>query len=108
MPDGFTVDLGALEDAAAGINRTLSELKKQDVDDLDGPAEDYGHDRLADIVKDFCDRWQHGVECLAKDAQEVASRLSQSVQAYLHTDSSLRGMFDGILNHSTGTDPGVQ
>jgi hypothetical protein len=108
MTDGFTVDLGALENAAAGINKTLSELKEQDVDDLDGPAEDYGHDGLADTVKDFCDRWQYGVECLAKDAQEVTSRLSQSVQAYLRTDSSLQGMYDGVLTHSAGADPGVQ
>lgn len=108
MPDGFSVDLGALENAAAGINRTLSELKEQDVDDLDGPTEDYGHDQLGDTVKDFCERWQHGVECLAKDGQEIASRLSQSVQAYLQTDSTLRGMYDGILSNSTGSDPGVQ
>lgn len=108
MSDGFTVDLGALENAAAGINRTLSELKERDVDDLDGPIKDYGHDQLGNAVKDFCDRWQHGVECLAKDAQEVATRLSQSVQAYLQTDTGLKGMFDGILSRATGVDPGVQ
>ena len=36
MSDGFRVDLGALEDAATGINQTLNDLKAKRIDDLDG------------------------------------------------------------------------
>jgi len=74
---------GALEDAAIGINTTLNELKAKRIDDLDGRKADYGHDKLAETIADFCDRWELGVEHLATDGQEVATRLSQSVQAYL-------------------------
>ncbi|GIF24275.1 hypothetical protein BJ973_007755 [Actinoplanes tereljensis] len=105
MSDGFRVDLGALEDAAAGINTTLNDLKAKRIDDLDGRGADYGHDRLSETIADFCDRWELGVEHLATDGQEVASRLSHSVQAYLKVDLSAKGRMDGILQRQTGTDP---
>ncbi|MFI9387636.1 type VII secretion target [Kutzneria sp. NPDC052558] len=107
MADGFSVDLGALEDAAAGVNTTLVDLKAHKVSDLGGVKGDYGHDDLADTVADFCTRWELGVENLAKDGQEVATRLSQSVQAYLQVDQAAKGMFDKILTRTTGDDPGV-
>lgn len=107
MADGFRVDLSALEDAAAGVNRTLAELKAHKVSDLAGSKDEYGHDDLAETVADFCTRWELGVENLAKDAQQVATRLSQSVQAYLQVDQAAQGMFDGILQRTTGEDPGV-
>jgi hypothetical protein len=107
MGNGFRVDLGALEDAAAGVNTTLYELQSKKVSDIDAAKADFGHDDLVGTVADFCDRWELGVEHLAKDAQEIASRLSQSVQAYLHVDTTLKGHLDGILQRSTGDDPGV-
>lgn len=105
--EGFRVDLGALESAAKGVNTTLHELKAKKVSDIDGKAEDYGHDALAATLADFCDRWETGVEHLSKDAQEIASRLSLSVQHYLRVDDSLKGHLDGILQRPTGEDPGV-
>jgi hypothetical protein len=108
MPDGFSVDLGALENAAEGVNTTLYDLQAKKVNDLDGSKDDYGHGHLADTVADFCDRWELGVEHLAKDAQEIASRLSRSVQAYLKVDQAFKGHADGILQRTTGSDPGVK
>ncbi|HEX7659610.1 MAG TPA: hypothetical protein VF444_09030 [Pseudonocardiaceae bacterium] len=108
MADGFSVDLGALEDAAAGVNKTLSDLKAHKVSDLGGSKDDYGHDDLAGTAAGFCGRWERGVENLAKDGQEVASRLSMSVQAYMRVDQAAKGMFDGILARGSGDDPGVQ
>lgn len=105
MPDGFRVDLGALEDAAIGINTTLNQLEAERIDDLDGRAADYGHARLAETIADFCDRWELGVEHLATDGQEIALRLSRSVQAYLKVDRSAKGRMDGILQRQTGADP---
>jgi hypothetical protein len=105
VSDGFRVDLGALEDAAAGINTTLNDLKAARVDGLDGRSADYGHGDLADTVADFCDRWELGVEHLATDGQEVATRLSQSVQDYLEVDKSAKGRMDGILQRLSGPDP---
>lgn len=108
MTDGFRVDMGALEDAAAGINTTLDDLQSKKVSDLRGTSNDYGHDALAETVSDFCDRWELGVENLAKDGQEIADRLSKSVQAYLEVDNHLKGYMDGILQRVSGGDPGVQ
>jgi hypothetical protein len=105
MSDGFRVDLGALEDAAIGINATLNDLKAARIDGLDGRAADYGHDRLADRIADFCDRWELGVEHLATDGQEVAARLSHSVQSYLQVDRTAEGRLDGVLQRLGGPDP---
>ena len=105
MSDGFRVDLGALEDAATGINQTLNDLRAKKIDQLDGRAADYGHQRLADTIADFCDRWELGVEHLATDGQEVASRLSHSVQSYLQVDKAAKGRMDGIFQRPTSPDP---
>ena len=105
MSDGFRVDLGALENAAAGINTTLNDLKARKIDDLDGRKADYGHAHLADTVADFCNRWEIGVEHLATDAQEIAARLSQSVQDYLTVDKAAKGRMEGILERRSGPDP---
>jgi hypothetical protein len=105
MPDGFRVDLGALENAAAGINKTLNNLKARKIDALDGRKADFGHPHLADTVADFCDRWELGVEHLAMDGQEIAARLSQSVQDYLNVDKAAKGRMDGILERRSGPDP---
>jgi hypothetical protein len=105
MADGFSVDLGALESASSGIDDTLTDLKKVRVDSLDGSASDYGHDQLAGTVKDFCDRWEIGVEHLAADGREIADRLRQSVQDYLAVDKAAKGHLDGIFKNATGPDP---
>jgi hypothetical protein len=108
MSDGFRVDLGALEIAAEGINKTLNDLKAQRIDDLDGHQADYGHSHLAETIADFCDRWELGVEHLATDGQEVADRLSHSVQAYLKVDAAAKGRMDGIFGKPTGPDPAAE
>lgn len=108
MTEGFSVDLGALENAAAGVNTTLNDLAAHKVSDLTGAAGDYGHAGLASIAADFCSRWELGVENLAKDGQQVGDRLSMSVRSYLQVDQGAKSMFDGILTHTTGADPGVQ
>jgi hypothetical protein len=105
MGDGFRVDLSALEDAAAGITMTLEDLGRMRVDSLDGQSGDYGHAHLADTVKDFCDRWEIGVEHLATDGQEVATRLSQSVQDYRRSDVAAAGRMSGLLQSPSGPDP---
>ena len=108
MSDGFRVDLGALENAAAGVNETLADLKAAPVDSLDGDAGAYGHDHLAGVVTDFCDRWEVGIEHLATDGQEVAQRLTDSVEAYVAVDKAAKGRMDGIFQSPTGPDPAAK
>ncbi|MEV8510330.1 hypothetical protein AB0368_36630 [Actinoplanes sp. NPDC051475] len=105
MSDGFRVDLPALEKASAGINMTLEDLSRAKIDTLQGESSAYGHDGLASAVRDFCDRWEIGVEHLATDGQEVAERLSQSVQDYRRADTGAADRLNGILQRTTGLDP---
>ena len=105
MTDGFSVDLGALEDAATGVNFTINALRKTKVDQLAGPAGDYGHDHLARTVTDFGDRWEIDVEHLAQDGMEIARRLTDSVRDYLAADEAAEGRMDGFFSQPTGPDP---
>ena len=105
MSDGFSVDLGALENAAAGVNETLADLKAARVDSLDVSAAACGHDHLAGTVKDFCDRWEIGIEHLAADGREITQRLNDSLKAYLSADKAAKGRMDGIYQSRTGPDP---
>jgi hypothetical protein len=107
MGDGFSVDLGALENAASGVNTTLYQLQQKKVEDIDADEGDYGEGDLGGTVSDFCERWELGVENLAKDGQEIAGRLSKSVQQYLLIDKHLKGYMDGMLQRTSGEDAGV-
>jgi hypothetical protein len=102
---GFRVDLGALEQASAGINDTLTQLSERKVDDVDCAKSTFGHDDLAGTVSDFCDRWEIGVQNLSKDAEQIQSGLDSCVRAYVSTDSRLKGHMDGLLQRSSGPDP---
>ncbi|MBP0451291.1 hypothetical protein J5Y04_17325 [Kitasatospora sp. RG8] len=104
---GFSVDLGALDDAASGITDTLAKLQFKKVSDLDPQKEDFGHDHLAGVVEKFCTRWEIGVENLAKDAQEVSKRLNASVKAYREVDGHIVGHLSGTLSRDGGKDPGA-
>jgi hypothetical protein len=105
MTNGFSVDLGALEEAATGVNFTINAIRKTRVDKLAGQTDDYGHDHLAKTVKDFCDRWEIGIEHLAKDGIEIAQRLTDGVRDYVAADKAAKGRMDGIYSKPTGPDP---
>lgn len=85
---GFSVDLGALEEAAQGINATLTQIGQGKVGDYDADKADFGNDDLAGTVSDFSDRWQIGVQNLAKDAGAIAQQLTNNVTAYRQTESA--------------------
>jgi len=62
------------------------------------------HQTRGGTVSDFADRWQIGVQNLAKDGQAIASRLTSSVEAYRKTEQAIAQHFTGILRGS-GPDP---
>ena len=97
MSGDYTVDLTALTDAASGISGTIAMFDEHHVEDIDCPKAAFGHDRLAVAINSFCDRWQHGVNCLVKDGREVAGRLTASVNAYNHTEQSAADTFLNML-----------
>jgi hypothetical protein len=108
VTEGFYVDLGALTKATEGVTDTINAMATKKVSDIDAPKDAFGHDGLADTVGSFCERWQIGVENLIKDAQEVAQRLNDSLNAYVHVDRVVQDAFDGPVQRSTGPDPAAQ
>lgn len=101
----FSVDLDALESAAAGINSTINELRSHSVNQLAASFAQSGHHAFTDSVNAFSERWQLGVENLARDAQAIASRLSFSVQDYLGAEAdnvaavnTVTGMLEGAAD----------
>lgn len=108
MGDGFRVDLSALADASEGVQATIEAMGQRKVGDIDAPSDAFGHDRLAETVADFCDRWNEGVNNLVEDAEEISGRLAQCLQDYRQTDEAAQAHFEGIIQSSTGDDPAAE
>lgn len=108
MAGGYRVDLTALQQAAEGVNDVLGQLAEKKVSDIAPDTSSFGHDGLGSMVSDFCDRWQRGVNNLATDSQQIASRLADNVNAYDHVEQTLKGTFNGILQSPSGPDPAAQ
>ncbi len=94
-----------MERASEGVNSVLLDLQNEKISDIGGKGADYGHDGLAGVVSDFSSRWELGVENLAKDAREIASRLSLSAQAYGQVEGALAGHIAETLQRARGVDP---
>jgi hypothetical protein len=105
MSGGFKVDLGALVQAAVGVNGTISDLQNNKVSNIGGADASYGDDDLAATVSDFCARWEIGVQNLANDAQQVANRLYLSAANYAKAEKTIIADLQGTLQSRTGTDP---
>lgn len=108
MSGGYRVDLTALRQAAEGVDDVLGRLAEKKVGDIAPDTSSLGHEALGSVVSDFCDRWQRGVDNLATDAQQIASRLTHNVYAYEHVEQTVKGTFDGILGSSSGPDPAAR
>jgi hypothetical protein len=108
LSGGFKVDLGALVQAAGGVNGTITDVQNNKASDIGGSGADYGGDELAATVSGFCARWEIGVENLANDAREVATRLYLSAANYANyarAEKTVIAHLAGILQSRTGTDP---
>lgn len=107
MSDGFHVDLEALHDAADGVSGTLDQVRTRKVSDIACDKAAVGHDRLADAISGFCDRWSRGVDNLATDAQEIAGRLTDCANVYEAADQQARDQLDQVLEGG-GHDPAAR
>ena len=93
MAGGYRVDAESLRAAAVGVSDALAAAEDQRVEDPDVDGSAFGHDGLASTAKDFCDRWQRGVDHLLKDGEELSSRLGSSATTYLTTEQSVTDSF---------------
>lgn len=94
---GFQVDVGALKRASDGIDGVLQDVRAQKVGGIDPDADAVGHDKLAESLSDFTDRWQRGVDNLAKDGQAIAARLRHSLAAYEQVERDTKQRLDSFL-----------
>lgn len=106
MPDEVSVDLDALERAADGVAGTLEALAARKVNDLDPAVDAFGHERLGQTVRDFCERWQIGVGHLAEDGREIAARLAASAANYRAADQAAADSLTAILRRLDQTGGG--
>lgn len=107
MAGGFSVDIGALQGAANGVNGILDQVDEQKLSAIKGSRAAVGHEHLAATVSDFCGRWQIGLDHLAKDGREIADRLLACAKAYDTVDRGGASLMDGILARPDGADPGA-
>ena len=103
--NGFKVDLTSLLKAAEGVNGAITDMEYSKVSSIGGSGTDYGNSGLANVMSDFCGRWEIGVEHLTKDASEVAGRLTQSAEAYAEAENKNVSMVHGIMQRASGSDP---
>lgn len=85
----------------------LDQVKTRKVSDIDCGKAAVGHDRLAEVISSFCERWSRGVENLATDAQEIAGRLTDCVKTYEASDQEAQKHLDHVLE-GRGHDPAAQ
>ncbi len=81
MAGDYHVDLQALTEAASGVNATLDQTCVQKVSAIPHDESAIGHRALASTLSDFLGRWQRGVDNLAKDGEQIATRLTANVNA---------------------------
>ncbi|MGH3973076.1 MAG: hypothetical protein ACRDS9_07100 [Pseudonocardiaceae bacterium] len=104
MPNGFDVQLAALDQAAQAISQTMRDMESCAVEDIAGDAGQYGHDGLHDAFEHFCDRWQYGVEVLIEDGDKIVRALNASMDTYINTDGAVEQSMRSV---GTGADPAV-
>ncbi len=107
MANGFLVDLGALERAAAGVDVTLDEMSEQRVSAIPLGETAVGHENLTATLADFCSRWQLGVGNIVKDGREIAARLTVSVALYRKAEQNIIDTISHGVLTGPGPDPGV-
>ena len=109
MADGFRVDLAALQQASQGVGGVVDEVAAQGVGDIPHGSDAIGHAGLAGTFSDFLSRWARGVDNLASDGREIASRLTANVNAYTEAEQNVHSHITTVGSEleGTGTDPGA-
>jgi hypothetical protein len=97
---GFHVDVSALDEASSGITQSVADQKSSELEDLCRDEQTYGHDGVHGALKNFCDRWNDGLDLLTEDAKAIGDTLGQVARAYRTTDAA--------SGHRFTSDPGVQ
>jgi hypothetical protein len=100
---GFRVHIDTLRAAGEAISTVVQELRAHPVRDIDCAAAAFGHPRLARTVRDFCHRWQAGVQHLATDGEQIGQLLTETAQQYQQADAAAtKALLDATGEPATG------
>ncbi|MEU4694875.1 hypothetical protein [Actinoplanes sp. NPDC023714] len=84
----FHVDLAAIDEAAAGIAQTAAAHDRTGLEDLQRSAARYGDEELSGAVRDYCGRWDDGLDLLVEDARLISDVLTRAAAVYRATDEA--------------------
>lgn len=111
---GYTVNIGALNETAQGINNTISDLGKLGFSETAGTGMGFtgltlsvlqlGHMGLTNAFRGFTGRWQWGVRSLVQDGNQIAQRLNLNAGAYYQAEQKVIGSVKDLVDAAVG-DP---
>ncbi|WP_243793886.1 hypothetical protein [Saccharopolyspora gloriosae] len=102
MPDGFQVDLTALDQTGQAISQTIEDMGSKPLGDIDGPSGDYGHAGVHASFKHFCDRWEKALNTLIDDGDTLVQALNASMDSYVEADHAA---VQSMRSVGAGSDP---
>lgn len=93
--DGFAVDLGALGWARDRVGRLADDLStpRRDVTEELPRHTVFGHDRLAEAVREFAPRERSGLALLAGEAESIRHGLTETIRTYQKADEAAAQRF---------------
>jgi hypothetical protein len=97
---GFHVDIDVLDEAGSGITQSVADQDKSELADVCRDRSTYGHAGVHDAMKNFCERWNDGLDLLTGDAKAIGDMLSRVARAYRAVDAAAA--------RSLSTDPGLR
>ena len=97
MSDRFLVVLDSLVGAASDIRRIADAARDGLVGALDDEVA-VGHDVLQEVLGEFGERWQLGLDSLLGGQRDIADRLDACVAAYASTDQTAAGAYVAAIS----------
>ena len=89
----YQVVVEELAVAARDVRVVTASAKAATVETLPAGV-DVGHERLTEVLWDFCGRWDTGLSHLVGDSEEMATRLDGCADDYARHEDESRGRYE--------------
>ncbi|PKW18702.1 hypothetical protein [Saccharopolyspora spinosa] len=83
---GFHVEIDVLEAAAQRMHEIVEDQDNQELKDLAGGAELYGHGAVHAGMSEFCGKWSVGLDALGDRCRSMGGKLIKAAQTYREID----------------------
>jgi len=90
MGQGFEVDREQLAAAVRLLDLASRDVGRARQDGVCPGRGSYGGGPLEGAAERFSSRWEHGLECLVRDADEAATAMRATAKAYEEADADAR------------------